>query len=499
DAEEALPFHLIVDEADKLAYGLDGPVKQQLEVLVDGASSVSFVTATAYEVMRDERFKCCDIYRLPRHPNYKGIEDLHWVEIPHKKKNARRDTSTTTGSPLERDPDLWHLVLERECDNDLFENGQPRIGLIKTESVIENQIKLANDIHVKMPDRFLTIVFNSSKIVIKCCELTTAIVHALKACKIKSKVKDGHSVCVTRSNIRDVLNAVRTRLFEDWSAIRPILIISDLVSQRGVHLRDSGYQWHLSFEVLRACKTTTVPALIQDLRILGIYADNVPLTLYCDKEVRDVLRLEIKALDEMTTRAKDDVARERPDMSIPEAITGMPLDVRKTTDRRQLRHGPARLPVRKVAPRPDGTSADGGFDLADYGIVSPPPPVARPVVAIARAVNGDVVGHAVDNAAAAVPPMDPAEFHHLTTKLFPKWARSDNDAAIARFFRSIRFDQTFRNMDEFKAYCQTFPVTVEHVMRPRGKWSFGQLFVIMRGGHVALHPQIRTQFERDFC
>lgn len=487
EGEDAAPFHLIVDEADKLAYGAGGPVGQQLEVLQDTARSVSFFTATAHEVMRDERFLCCALYALPRHADYKGFDHLNWVEIPHKKKNTRRDTSDASASPLERDPDLWRIVLARECDDDLLENGQPRIGLIKTETVQENQMKLADDIHAKMPDQFLTIVFNSKHIVVQCGSLTEAIVQALKDCKIKSKVKNGHSITISRTSIRDVLNAVRTLFEGDWSVIRPILIISDVVSQRGMHLRDGDYKWHLTFEVLRACKTTTVPSLMQDLRILGINKDDVPLTLYCDKELHQQLKTEFMFHREVVARAQA-----RPNhVPLSQAVKEMPVDMRKMTDRAQLRGREKRLPVRLTAPLPDGSAADGGFSLADYGIAPPPPPVARPVTQDAAA--------AASGGATGVPDMNEAEFHHLTTKMFPKWARPDNRHKIAKFLQSIHFDQTFASLDDFKTYCRGFDITADHFMKPRGKWSFGMLFVVMPQGHVALHPRIRAPFEKDFC
>jgi len=488
-------MHMIVDEADKLAYGDDGPVARKMETLLDIASSVSFVTATAHNVMIDDRFKCCDIYHLPRHPNYKGFENLNWIPICKKPKNVRRDKDGTMATPLERDPDLWHIVLERESARNVFENGQPRIGLIKTERVIASQCKLADDIHDKMPEKFITIVYNSNHIVVNCPSLTLDTVRAFKACDIKCKADNRHNVVVSRVSIRKILHAIRTQLFLNWNAMRPILIISDLVAQRGVHLRDLEYEWHLSFEVLRTCKSTTVPTIIQELRILGIYRDNVPLTLYCDDELHRHLRVESMAHRELIERSAQ-LGRQRQDMSIRAAIASMSLDVRKTTERKQMRHGPARLPVRVTAPRSDKTSADGGFGIEDYGIIVTPPALLQSATrSLPPGADKD------DDNTDDVPPMDPKELERLTDPkkgMFKKWARVDNTTAIARFMREGLEPQRRYSRQELSVRCTEYGVQLSDItgLRQSGehRHSLAQIVCHVGKDKLMLHPELREAF-----
>ena len=479
------PFHLIVDESDLIMYAQEGPVAERLDVLTDEAKTVTFVTATAHEVMKDERFLGCNILRLPRHPNYKSFDDLHWVEIAPKSKNVRRSTTAAvTPSPLEQDPDLWRIVLEREAEKPLYENQQPPIGLIKTESVKANQEMLAMDIHDKMPNKFLTVIFNSDRLQLCCPAETWALCRMFAADKVKFKLEGDSNIIIRSSNIRDVLLMLREN---GWMI--PIVIISDFISKRGMNLRDAKHVWHLTFQVLRVCKSTIVPSIHQDLRILGIYNDNIPLTLYCDKELYNVARIEFKAHEELIERSVQ-MAAENPELTLPGAVTDMPMDARKTTKRKQLRHGAGRLPVQVVAPSINGGVADGGFEIDTYGIAPP----ARPA-----SDKEETVSSITDS---SVPPIDPREFHRLTNPvngMFKKWAKLDNATAIARFMRDLEPETRYRKADML-AICGHYHVQLTDIcdLRNAGKHRHGHIMTRTSNGSYMLHPSLRLAFQQHF-
>jgi len=479
-------FHLVVDEADMvLSAHPDRLMAKALDTLTDHADSVLAVTATSHDLMMDERFTCCSTFVLPRPPDYKSVEDMEWVNIRSRPKSARRPKH---GDVL-LDADLL-ITLRAEADKGPYaDNSQPAIGLIKTQSTDEGQNQLAKEIHDRLPQKFLTIVFNGKGVTLSCPAKQRQLAHILRQDQWKFKMGDDDTIHMNTDGIQRILSTLREN---EWST--SIAIISDKVAGRGLNFACSKYKWHLSFLFLRVCKDTSVSNMMQDMRICGRYKDDIPLTLYCGEEEHKTLKVEFKAHNELVERAR---AYADGEASILDAIKKMRMDRRKTTKRKQLRYAGSRLPVQVVNPGPNGQVADGGWSIADYGITTPPPPVAVPV-AQEVVVHGDNDG----------PPMDSAEFRRLTTKRFPDWARVDNTSAIARFMKEGLEAEKHYTKADLSELCTQYSIQkIEDIDRPRRNrvatgstqaHSIGQIMEMMSSGHYRLHHQLRQAFANNF-
>lgn len=501
--ERLSPFNVLIDEVDQNLYSQGTICSQKLDALVDVASTITGVTATAWDVMADHRFSCSSTYILPRPPTYKSIEDLKIVYIRNKSKNVRtKNTDANIATPLQRDPDL-RSILAIYAESKGFPSIRMKpMGLLKVESTKAGQIMLAADIHREFPNCFATLIYNSESISVYHPSIAQRIQRLVQSFpddkwlnRLRPKISANGHVVFTRKSIRHVL-----QFFKDHAWGFRILIISDLICSRGLNIVSDDYQWHLTFEVLRISKTTRISNMMQDLRILGCFKDDMPLTLYCEKEVHHQLMVESKALNEMLVRAKN-MASLNQALPLSEAIERMDMDIRKTTSRKQLRTG-GRLSVNVVRPmNANGACADGGDAIEGY--LSRTHPAQR--IASNGAVEDIPVAVAtpipVASAATATeeeyPPMDPKELERLTQHSLKRWFHPSNQTGIAQLVQSIGFHDDYGTINDFKAECQKFGVTVTHVMTPYKKngWSFGQLF-IMSGTKVTLHPLIRDDFKR---
>ena len=68
-----------------------------------------------------------------------------------------------------------------------------------------------------------------------------------------------------------------------------ISIIAGHLASRGISFVSTDYRLHLTDQYFYASKNTHGENLLQSLRILGCYEDNVPLTLWCSKKTWDAI------------------------------------------------------------------------------------------------------------------------------------------------------------------------------------------------------------------
>jgi hypothetical protein len=60
-----------------------------------------------------------------------------------------------------------------------------------------------------------------------------------------------------------------------------IVIIAGLMVGRGLNIVSNDYRWHLTHQILKMPSNATCSDLAQRIRLLGIYRDTVPTTLFC--------------------------------------------------------------------------------------------------------------------------------------------------------------------------------------------------------------------------
>lgn len=495
-----VPFNVLIDEVDQNLYSQGTICNQKLDALVDAASTITGVTATAWDVMDDRRFSCSHVYILPRPPTYKSIEDLKVVYIQKKPKNVRTKNTDAAITPLQQDPDL-RSILAIYADAKGFPSIRMKpMGLLKVESTKAGQIMLAQDIHREFPNCFATLIYNSESISVFHPSIAQRIQRLAQSFpddkwlhRLRPKISANGHVSFTRKSIRHVL-----QFFKDHAWGYRLLIISDLICSRGLNIVSDDYQWHLTFEVLRISKTTRISNMMQDLRILGCFNDDMPLTLYCEEDVHHQLIVESKAMNEMLVRAKAMAAVHRA-LPLSDAMERMDLDIRKTTSRKQLRTG-GRLHVNVVRPlTANGASADGG-DAIDGYLTRNHPAQQR------IAGNGGVEDIPVATTTTVTStggeeyaPMDPKELERLTHPekgMFRKWARVENTTAIARFMRDGLEPHRRYSKTEMQDLCALYGVNIHHLVGVRRGTAIHGQILTKHNGFYRLHPALQTAYHK---
>ena len=78
-----------------------------------------------------------------------------------------------------------------------------------------------------------------------------------------------------------------------------ICIIAGHLAARGISFVSSDYQWHLTDQYIHPAKSTHGENLLQSLRILGCYKDNIELNLWCAKETWNDILEQYSVLDKI--------------------------------------------------------------------------------------------------------------------------------------------------------------------------------------------------------
>ena len=85
----------------------------------------------------------------------------------------------------------------------------------------------------------------------------------------------------------DVVSYPQVILFLCQNNISHIVTFSGILANRGYSFVSSDHKFHLTHEYLLCSDSTTCNGEYQSLRILGVYADNIPLTLITTQQVID--------------------------------------------------------------------------------------------------------------------------------------------------------------------------------------------------------------------
>ena len=80
-----------------------------------------------------------------------------------------------------------------------------------------------------------------------------------------------------------------------------ISIISGHLASRGISFVSTDYSLHLTDQYLYAAKNTHGENLLQSLRILGCYSDNIPLTLWCSEKTWKAINVQNKIINNLVT------------------------------------------------------------------------------------------------------------------------------------------------------------------------------------------------------
>lgn len=326
-------FDLFVDEADDY---FDKPETTlyytEFQKLKQIAWKKFCVTATAVPLLfSPDEFSSKYISRIPRDPDYIGISDLEFVELPHR---ARVSAKKKTDNYFEADPySIEHYIeLGRE---EPFQT-QPIISLLNVSrfKLHHSEFIKMFSTHPELKEVWTVLTLNGDGIYLYS--------PFLRGEKITIEEKgsvlyEGQEIDIDTTDactdtgvhifedapLRSVLGYLRDR----WSPypyaarypMNHILIVSGDMASRGLNFVDSSYHWHLShmYYMSKNSKSKN-EQVIQAMRCCGVFRHDgerkiIPKVYSLKEDINKIqaaYRFQQRVFDEMLGKKEDVVMNE---------------------------------------------------------------------------------------------------------------------------------------------------------------------------------------------
>lgn len=415
-----LEYGLFIDEADKTVYGGDELTKARMlcNNLISRSKKRVYVSATTFGLLENEEVMVKNIFHLTKHPKYKGIHELTYKILKSnvtKKQNWER---------------MSRFV--KKLSKHRGYGDHPMIALMVFSHKKEDHVKFIDECmkHNKNCD-FLA--FNSTK-------------------------KDGYYY--NGQYIKKSLNMI----IQDQK--RPLFIIAGRLADRGISYVSRDFKKHLTHQYLYVSDSTSTTTCEQYLRIMGIYSDNIELTVYMTEETKN----DIFKSHEVTKDIAENSNHGQPinQQLIENGVHREKMPKRKITNTSK-KHV-------KLVNKPDGR-----LPLIEF----------KKNIGEEEKKNDDDVHNDLS-----------AEFKRLI-KLFPKWSENREDQKIGRFMNDLDPDYLYSE-DEMKELClQHDNIVLKNITtlgKRNGKGGGNTYGLIMKkiDGGYKLYDELVEPFKRHF-
>jgi hypothetical protein len=477
---------VFIDEVDDTLYG-DGERVRALEAVCARAQHTIGVSATVFDPLHDQRFLGSRVWLLEPPADYKGVDRFRMNKIRAMPAAAGNSTR------LDRDPELLRVLDSlRTTTLHTAESQHPLIVLLKNERLIRDQMGLLRDIRGRYARDYAVIVHNGQS------SLLYARIRPDRDGNIRlpschKKARNGRALSYRgrphedmtdvhvfkRAPIQDILQLLKK---QGGAARFPrIAIVSCDMIGRGINIVSRDFGWHLTHMFYRPSKTTTIPMMLQSMRLCGCYRDNLPLTLYAEEGVLREILTGHRLQEEVVERIRR-AAPEKPEEPAVSLLAEEAFHPKKMPKKSLFLPKTRRL--RRFAPR-ISAQEDKGWTLEKFqrpmAFVSAPAPRTAPTDA---------------------PAMDTRELNRLTNPtrgMFKKWASPTNQSAIARFMREGLDPNREYTKREMTALCREYKITLSHLLKkyePHG-WAFGRI-IVFENDIFRLNDILRESFLENF-
>jgi hypothetical protein len=482
-------FALIIDEADSNDKNDDeSKVQQELAILKENASIIWNVTATPLETLVKEDIENRNILVMKVPEHYKDLSNVKYIPLPFDVKSCGKKED----NPFEKNPYLTEYLeqFSKKKGFDLrpcYDQIHPRISLLRIGHVVEPQMKVAKYISKNYPN-VTTITYNGEGITIrgkgideKYMEIgdenssLSNKIHSFKNCTISS---------------------ILTYLYENGGYERypNIIIISGRLAERGINFCSSNFEkckrnnlmvWHLSEEYLVFSKDTDIPSIQQIAgRITGVFKDSIPLKIYSNR--CEAIFKGKNCTEELVIRCKDNSDEDLTKNSLPLISLSSNKIPRKREDKDNIEvtedgieivddKDLSKLSKNFKAWSVDDDSKDGGLDWKKSFDCK------RKVVTV------------------SVPTELGEEEYKRILKLFPKWAKKDNQTNIANFIQNFDPEKEYTEK-EIRTDTKNAGVRFTDCFDSKlnGKRVINGNFLQKVGNKYKLYPCLVNEFKRYF-
>jgi hypothetical protein len=318
---------LIIDEVDAVD-SLDAAKVAVLKQLQEKAGFVMGVSATILDALCKNDVSSSQMFTLPAPTNgYKGLDAIRFVSI-------QGEYSGTDKKPIFRDEnqDLakWLEDYERHVPFVMEGKQYPHMGLVTVSRSIEGMksiqeairgLKIATLLHTGEELRFC--IDGEYKVPLLYKKGTEERVFW------KGTIEAGWVVQRAKPSLRSCIQYLKHYGAELFPRI---LIISGDLAGRGLSFTSEDHEWHLTEQFFLCSDSCDEPELLQKIRLIGRYKDELPLTLYTTEAIWSDLQKADLHVEEVWSRTESSA------LSSQKALEQMSLHQSKFTKRHMTKH-----------------------------------------------------------------------------------------------------------------------------------------------------------------
>lgn len=280
-------FDLIIDEADDLAYKKETgkPYIDQLNKLRPIVRQTFLVSATVFTMLfRDFELDGSGIYELEPPKDYKSVHDLKFNSVDFDLRDLNTDEGIAFYSNL-ADEDVFEDAIVQDQEDETY--NHPIIVLHKTtRKRFQNNGVHTFATHPELRYEWCAMSYNGEGVSLYHRSLLNR--RSIEIDGVPG-IRGRNGVWFfKKSLIQSVLQYLKD-LDPNANTFSHICIITGRLGDRGVNFTSSDYQWHLTHQIVHVPRSMSAAGLVQSMRILGVYKDDIPLNLYATSTDTDNL------------------------------------------------------------------------------------------------------------------------------------------------------------------------------------------------------------------
>lgn len=439
-------YILMIDEVDYVDSSTNTLKNSKINIIKENAHCIFGISATIMDPIGKTLVTPKDLILLTPQENYKGIPDIFMINVPDECKF----TSKIDSDLFETDCDLYNFIKDFDKSHSFtnLEWTHPNICLIRNCTAKRPYINVQERISKEFPD-LTTIVYNGNGII----------------------CKKGDNNIKSKGTISDMLQTLKDN--DGLVNHKRIIIFAGNLAGRSISFVSRDYKWHLTHQRLLVSDTCDEAELIQLIRLLGVYNDNIPLYLYTtEKTWKDLCSAHYRQ-EEIINRLK--LVSDTFTNSCKEYIeNNIELNMNKFTKRSIVKDKNAYLSIKRV-------EDDDGWDIKVYKGYKMPPseyftnygqkePTIQTKMNFINRIKEKINKYKEIKDLKIIKPKEEDVNILYCISMYDKWI--NETTKVARFFRGInengnviqRLDpyKTYTN-NEFKQLCDIYDISIKHL------------------------------------
>jgi hypothetical protein len=318
---------LIIDEVDAVD-SLDAAKVVVLKQLQEKAGFVMGVSATILDALCKNDVSSSQMFTLPAPlTGYKGLNAIQFVAI-------QGEYSGTDKKPIfrEENADLnkWLHEYERHVPFVVDGKQYPHMGLVTVSRSIEGMKSIQEQIR----ELDIVTLLHTGEELRFCMDGEFKVPLLYKKDGVervfwKGTVEAGWTVQRAKPSLRSCIQYLKQYGVEQFPRI---LIISGDLAGRGLSFTSEDHEWHLTEQFFVCSDSCDEPELLQKIRLIGRYQDELPLTLYTTEAIWSDLQKADLHVEEIWSRTQSSA------LSSQKAMEQMSLHQSKFTKRHMTKH-----------------------------------------------------------------------------------------------------------------------------------------------------------------